>query len=108
MFERGKLTDHACTGYRGALQPNRPAMLGVWTNGWKGRDERLQDLATIGLAPFHRPSSSIENMNAAFPDSGDLTEAELQALPPFVRNFKCQGQIEKVRLCIYRESGWNV
>ena len=83
-------------GYRGALNPGRPAMLGVWTNGWKGRDERLLDLEQIGLPTFYRPTKSIDAMNAAFPDSGEFTEAQLQALPDYVRNFKCQGQIEKV------------
>lgn len=73
-------------------------MLGVWTNGWKGRGERLKDLEQIGLATFYRPAKEIDAMNAAFPDSGDMTEAQLQELPDFVRNFKCQGQIEKVRM----------
>lgn len=78
------------------MNPGRPAMLGVWTNGWKGRDERLLDLEQVGLAIFHRPPKSIDAMNAAFPDSGEVTQAELEALPDYVRNFKCQGQIEKV------------
>lgn len=78
------------------MNPGRPAMLGVWTNGWKGRDERLLDLEQAGLAIFHRPPKSIDAMNAAFPDSGEVTQAELEALPDYVRNFKCQGQIEKV------------
>ena len=71
-------------------------MLGVWTNGWRGRDDRLYDLEELGLTTFNRPTKNIEGMNAAFPDSGEMTESQLQALPDYVRNFKCQGQIEKV------------
>eukprot|EP00980_Cylindrotheca_fusiformis_P014188 scaffold3725_cov114-Cylindrotheca_fusiformis.AAC.5 len=81
--------------YRGALSPGHPGMLGVWTNGWKGRTDRLEDLEELGVPVFHRPKESIDAMNKAFPDSGDKTEEELAAMPAFVRHFKCQEQIEK-------------
>ena len=39
-------------GYRGALTTRHLAILGVWTNGWSGREVRLRDLENIGLASF--------------------------------------------------------
>jgi hypothetical protein len=84
------------SGYRGALNPGRPAISGVWTNGWNGRTDRLRDFESLGVPTFHRPKENIVAMNNAFPDSGDKTEEELAAMPDYVRHFKCQGQIEKV------------
>jgi hypothetical protein len=82
-------------GYRGALNPGRPAIVGVWTDGWKGVNDRLRDFESLGVAAFHRPKENTRAMHNAFPDSGYKTEEELAAMPDYVRHFKCQGKIEK-------------
>jgi hypothetical protein len=45
-------------GYRGASNPGRPAILGVWTCGWKGRSDRLRDVESLGVVAFHRPKEN--------------------------------------------------
>eukprot|EP00934_Nitzschia_sp_Nitz4_P003264 Nitzschia sp. Nitz4//scaffold38_size140716//136095//138256//NITZ4_003180-RA/size140716-processed-gene-0.49-mRNA-1//1//CDS//3329550177//3254//frame0 len=82
--------------YRGGLSPGQPAIMGIRIGGRSGsqRHDALRDLEKIGMATFEGTDSSYALRNAAIPDSGDITEEEIQSLPPMLQNLKCGSGIE--------------
>jgi len=46
------------------------------------------------MAVFYGSEDNHTNKRDAVPDSAGMSESEVAELPPFVRMFKCQGNIE--------------
>ncbi|KAL3925367.1 MAG: hypothetical protein SGILL_000453 [Bacillariaceae sp.] len=84
-------------GYRGGLSQGRPMLFGLHVGGRGAvhRDNRLKELEEMGMAGFNWDDKLVQKMHAAVPDSGMMKEKELLALPDYVRNLKCNDQIEK-------------
>lgn len=98
------MTDGAYTvrlmhfGYRAGLTPGRPAILGMKTGGRPqgGRHAALLELERLGMAVFYGSDQSFDARMAPIPDSAaGLTKAEIDALPEYVRNFRCGDQFER-------------
>jgi hypothetical protein len=83
-------------GYRGGLNPGRPAFLGVHVGGrsLKARVQRLQQLEEMGMAVFIGAEASMSAMRVAVPDSFGKSEEEISKMPEYVRNLKCSEKIE--------------
>jgi hypothetical protein len=75
------------------MTAGRPAFV-VWRSKTKNREDRLKDLHSMGMATFVQSSADSHRMRNAVPESYEISEAEIQALPEYVRNLKCQGKIE--------------
>ena len=84
-------------GYRAALTPGRPALLGMRVGGRsrRSREGVLLELEQMGMPVFYGKDEAYEARNRGVPDSAGLTKSEIDTLPPFVRNFKCGDQFEK-------------
>jgi hypothetical protein len=83
--------------YRGALSQSRPAMMLIRYDGRSGpkRLGAVKPLEEIGLAAFHGSQKPEQAMKDEFPDSAGLSTEELDAMPEYVRNYKCGTSIEK-------------
>jgi hypothetical protein len=81
-------------GYRGGLSAGRPAFLVVQCSK-RSQEAQVKALEEMGVAGFYGNEDALRNMHAAIPDSGRLTNKQLDALPEYVRNWKCNGGIEK-------------
>lgn len=84
---------------RAGIHPNRPIGVGIETQGG-GAAERLkvmQHLEDSGFPMLYLDDRVKANAIAVLPDcaTGLMSEAEIAALPPYIRNFKCNGAIEK-------------
>jgi hypothetical protein len=84
-------------GYRGGLSPGHPVFVGLHVagRGRPGKEEKIIELEEIGMAGFLESESLTKAMRAAIPDSAQMKEKELLALPDYVRNLKCGDQVEK-------------
>ena len=82
--------------YRAAVNRNRPICV---ANHMGGRAERnraaaLKELEDRGLGVLMSIENEYKAVIDAVPDSLGKTEEEIQAMPPFIRNFKCGKQWE--------------
>jgi hypothetical protein len=75
-------------GYKGALSPGRPAMMGLRTG--KLKVQSLAQLHELGVAAFVSLGGAVSHI----PDSAGLSDAEIQKMPKYVRSFKCSGSME--------------
>mmetsp|Transcript_11553 Transcript_11553/g.27627 ORF Transcript_11553/g.27627 Transcript_11553/m.27627 type:complete len:746 (+) Transcript_11553:71-2308(+) len=84
-------------GYRGGLSTGHPAVVGIHLNGRsrRGREDSLKELEKYGMASFYSLEEEMGKQRDAIPDTSGMSEADIAALPEFVRSFKCGGQIEK-------------
>jgi len=84
-------------GYRGAISPGRPAMMLLNHGGRAGpkRQQIYEGLEEMGVAAFYGNDGTMKVMRTKFPDNSLLTEAEINALPEYVRNYRCGAAIEK-------------
>lgn len=85
--------------YRGALlAKSRPAILGYGVEGGRGMGVRLQRIRAMqemGIPSFYVQPDERSAMIDAFPDSHGISEAEIERIPPLLRNAVCSGQFEK-------------
>jgi hypothetical protein len=83
-------------GYRGGLTPGHPAIMGFHIGGRAAgsRVERLKRLEELGMASFVGLSTGDAKLYEKVPDSSGLSDSELDAMPEYVRNFKCEGKME--------------
>jgi hypothetical protein len=84
-------------GYRAGLNPGRPALVGIHIDrtSSNSRLSRLQELQAMGLAVFWTSTDEEAKMRDAIPDTEGLSEEQIRTFPPFVRNFKCSGTVER-------------
>jgi hypothetical protein len=54
----------------------------------------MRNMQDLGFASFMSNGNVIRKMVANIPDSSGLSETEQQALPPFVRNYRCAQHLE--------------
>jgi hypothetical protein len=76
-------------GFRGALSTGHPALHVNY-----GSLPNMIHLDERGLATFYLPDETDKKIRAAIPDCDGLSDAELESMPEYVRNFKCSGVIE--------------
>mmetsp|Transcript_28736 Transcript_28736/g.81038 ORF Transcript_28736/g.81038 Transcript_28736/m.81038 type:complete len:695 (+) Transcript_28736:156-2240(+) len=81
--------------YRAAMLPNQPMFAIVELGGRPPRGQMLQEVAKMGHAAFIPDDAALGAMRDGIPDTLGMTEEQLQAMPPMVRNFKCNNQLEK-------------
>ncbi|KAL7581676.1 hypothetical protein ACA910_022223 [Epithemia clementina (nom. ined.)] len=75
--------------HRASLLPNRPAFVGiVMTHD----QEALQSMESLGPAVFLMQA---EDVVRAVPDTQGKTLEEINAMPPYIRSFRCGKGIEK-------------
>jgi len=99
MVDITKLPGLMHYGYRGGLSPGRPAMIGFDVGGqewlWTEREDQLASLGTLGMSTFVSTNLMYYTRNTGIPDSGiGVTQAEIDALPVMVRNYRCGTQYE--------------
>ncbi len=82
--------------YRGARSPGRPAFMGIRVNiDRRGQDKVVSYLEKNGMAIFLQDNSLWTEMRKGIPDTFGLSTDEISAMPKYVRNYKCNGDIEK-------------
>ena len=82
--------------YRGAISPSRPALMLIH-NGGRNKNSRLKPLMSLeenGLPLFHMVDTLEKIMKENFPDSQGISDEAINALPEYVRNYKCGTAIE--------------
>lgn len=83
---------------RGAgLNPGRPVIIDMFIDKFvERRVLELKKLEERGLAGLYMNSEMFRtDMKDGIPDTFGLTTEQINALPPFVRHFKCQDVLEK-------------
>lgn len=82
--------------YRAAVNRNRPVCIANHMGGRRQveRQRTLQELEDRGLATLFSEDSIYKEIEDAIPNSLGKTEQEIQAMPKFVRNYKCGNLIE--------------
>ena len=82
--------------YRGGVNRNRPALIAnhLGTRFSVQRSEASKQLEQRGLAAFFSDDKIYELAEAAVPDSLGKTAEEIQAMPKFVRNYRCGNLME--------------
>ena len=83
--------------YRGCTTPGRPGFLAMKVGGRSEpqRIEATKELAQIGFPTFHGKYEIQAKMFEAIPESFGKSDEQIKAMPEYVRNFKCGGQLEK-------------
>lgn len=82
---------------RAGLNPNRPAIIDL--NGG-GRDFKIRNWINRrteerGLTSIYLDPDQFDSMEEMFPDTFGLSKEDVDAMPRFVRHYKCSGSIEK-------------
>lgn len=84
--------------YRGGISESRPAAMLVHYGGRAGKNRlgAYAALEEMGMAAFHSNEGLMASMRDEIPDSSGLSTNEaINALPEYVRNFKCGTSLEK-------------
>lgn len=81
------------------IHPHRPALVELHIgDDPKTKDQRLQVLQQVearGLTGIYLDPAQFQAMREVIPDMEGLTEEQINATPPFLRHFVCQGFMEK-------------
>jgi len=82
--------------YRGALSVSRPAAMMMPRGGRHAptRYEVFEQLKARGLTVFFLDDKIVRTMKENVPDSFGLSEKEIDALPEYVRNYRCGSTFE--------------
>jgi hypothetical protein len=83
--------------YRAGKSPGRPVVLarGISGRHKSKRLEILEQLESMGLPTFYDDDVLVREMEGEIPDMLGLSIQEIDALPEYVRAFKCNGGIER-------------
>ena len=82
---------------RSGVHRNRPMHVSMVIDG-RGYQDRIKQIKKVeeqGLPAMMLQRTILGDVSNALPDMFGMTEADAQALPPFVRDFKCEGNLEK-------------
>lgn len=85
-------------GYRGGTSRGRPGFTAIRINRADKNiaTEQLKTLEeVVGIPVFVEDADMFSLMREEVPDSAGLSSEQLRNLPDFVRNFKCNGVVEK-------------
>jgi hypothetical protein len=82
---------------RGAgLNPNRPAIFDMFLDKFvERRVEEIRKIEERGLTGLYMNPDVFQEMKDGIPDTFGLNSEQINALPRFVRHFKCQDDLEK-------------
>jgi hypothetical protein len=99
----GKPFSSAYYVYRGALTPGRPAIIILDSN----KAQQLAIFEDIGLAMFkHRlEGPAVDALPDGSPDGVPLPESEVEKIPEYALNVKCNGRLEGRDVCFMTR--WN-
>jgi len=92
MTDAGKPLRLLHYAYRGVLSGGRPAFMAINAHLDTDGAEVLDD---SGVSMFIEDRSQWSKMRKAIPDTLGLSTDEINAMPEYVRNYKCDGVIEK-------------
>ncbi|CAB9528297.1 expressed unknown protein [Seminavis robusta] len=94
--------------YHTAMGRNRPASIGIDFAGDKTRIKIYAELEALGMTVFYENRTMIKQMKDAIPDSQGLTDAEIDQMPPLVKQLRCGAGLERgepgCRSCKYNET----
>ena len=81
----------------GLFCPNRPIQLALHCAGktFQTKAQTVQELEELGLSALIEDEDLHRAVMAAVPDSFGKSEAELNAMPLLIRNFRCRDQMER-------------
>jgi hypothetical protein len=88
---KSQITDPAAMSQPGNI-PHRTALLFIRQN--EDVNEMLRTVQNIGLTVMGWDRSVEEQAKAAFPDMMGMSDAQIAALPDFVKYYKCSDKIE--------------
>jgi hypothetical protein len=79
-----------------AYGPSRPACVAMEIQSAPPQRIRvMRHLEDSGVPAFYVPVELVKAVFGAIPETFGLNETQIQAMPPYVRSFKCEGSIEK-------------
>lgn len=81
--------------YRAAMSATRPAAIGFPRGEYMQRIDMLNALGDLGMTTLYMNETEFRNVLELVPDTLGKRQDELEAMPPFVRNFKCDNRIEE-------------
>jgi hypothetical protein len=81
--------------YRGAISKGRPAFLGIRFGQDDERETAMRVLGEYGMTTFIQEDGGYAKMREGVPDTFGLNTNEINAMPEYVRNFRCDGLYEK-------------
>lgn len=77
--------------YRGFTSPGRPAFFVFGTDF----NDAMERLTNLGMAGFYTDDDLRRASWEEIPETTTLTGAEIEALPEYMKYFKCNGALEK-------------
>jgi hypothetical protein len=82
---------------RAGVHRNRPAVIGVNVHGFDSpiRVELHKRAESQGLSAFYLLDEELNAMEAELPDMLGMNQQQIDAVPEFVRYFKCKNELEK-------------
>ncbi|KAL3938697.1 MAG: hypothetical protein SGARI_001643 [Bacillariaceae sp.] len=85
------------SAYRAGVSSGKPAFLARQVFGYPSEKRLgiLQELEEMGLPTFYEDEDLYRAMKDAIPETQGLSGAEINAMPEYVRSFKCGGFLEK-------------
>jgi hypothetical protein len=76
------------------LKETKPVHIVYQGDGYDERRQAIRKMQDLGFSSFMSSGPIFSKIMAAIPDSFGLNEAQIQAMPPNVRSFRCDQQIE--------------
>ena len=82
---------------RSGVHRNRPMHVSMIVDGrgYQNRIKQIEIAEAQGLPAMLLDRTTFQQVKEALPDMFGLTEAEMAAMPPFVRDFRCGNDVEK-------------
>jgi hypothetical protein len=79
--------------YRGYLSTGRPAFYASWSNS--RLEPQFRTLTDLGFPAFFMDDVLESARKEKIPETTELGSKEIDALPPYMKYFKCSGRLEK-------------
>jgi hypothetical protein len=96
MTDVGKPLRFMHYAYRGAISAGRPAFVGIRVNLDRGDQENnIKVLEKNGVPIFLQDNELWTTMRNAIPNTFGLSTEEINEMPEYVRNYKCNDYYEK-------------
>ena len=93
MTDAGKDQNKVLFANRIGVHQNKPATMYIRIEQYDST--YLEEVEANGLTAFYMEPKVISNMQKPLPDMFGMTQEEMDAVPEYVRHYKCQNKIEK-------------
>jgi hypothetical protein len=100
MTDGGALWRHILFAYRRAMTRNRPVLLDIDFGGlenWNQRIQIMEIMEDLGLSALLFTESAFyeDSIKDGFPDMFGMNQEQIDAVPEYLRYFRCENKIEK-------------